>query len=336
MLSASIDHVLATLGVAVAYLALVRLADVNEREPIWSVLVAFVIGGAAAGALFLGVDRVVLTLGAWPGAILREVALGVSLAVVCAVLAAVSRLQGWPLMADVLDGIIYGAAAGLGFTCAETIATIAPQPSLVTLAAPPLVDMAATSALSGLAQGVFGAMIGAGFGMTTSRRGATRWLWPLLGVALAIAAHGLHDVLAHGDALAGEAALWRSRLALALPLAAVVGFAAFELVAERRMIAHELAVEVQGGDVTAGELSLLNSVVRRQGLYLSLLLRTRFDALRALAALHNQQVMLALLKRRAARGDDATRAQVQGQVARLRQAIRGSRARLAATPEVTR
>ena len=332
MLSASIDQVLATLGVSLAYLLLVRLADVNEREPLWSVATAFVIGGAAAGALFLGVDRATLFVGAWPGAVWREVSLAVALAVVFQVFRAVERLQGWPLVADPLDGLIYGAAAGLGFSCAETIATLAPD----ALFGPPnLLEFAGRSAVTGLAQGVFGALLGAGVGRAAGRQGLMRWIGPLVGLGLAVAAHGLHDVLAHGDALAGESGVWRRQLAMGLPLVAVVGFAIFELLAERRAIARELAGEIASGDVTADELSLLTQVPRRQRLYLSLLLRGRLAALRAVAAMHNQQAMLALLTRRATGGDEASPARAARELAAVRRAIRDSRARLSAASEVT-
>lgn len=335
MLSPSIDQVLATLGVALAYLVLVRLTDVNEREPVWSVLLAFVAGGAAAGALFLGVDRVTLNFGTWPGAALRELALCVAIAVIFRGFAEIGRLQGWPLVSDVLDGVIYGAAAGLGFSCGEAIALLDPAPSL-TLAPTSLFDAATRAALSGLAQGVFGAMLGAGFGMTADRGRPMRWIWPVVALALAIVAHGAHDVLAHGNALAGSEALWRTRLALALPVAGLVAIATFELVAERRTIAQQLADDTAGGDSTPDELALLTNVPRRQVHYLRLLLGGRWSALRAAAALHNQQVMLALAKHRASHGDAETRAATAREIAALRQAIRDRRTRIASALEVSR
>lgn len=326
MLSPSIDQVVATLGVAVGYLVLIRLADANEREPIWSVLCAFVIGGAAAGALFLGIDRVTLNFGTWPGAALREIALFTALAVVMRVFTEVGRLKGWPLVSDVLDGVIYGAAAGLGFSCGEAIAQLSPE-SALPLASASLWDLTVRAALSGLAQGVFGAVLGAGFAMAAGTTGPTRWLWPVAALGLAVAAHGGHHVLAVGDALGGQRALWRSRSALGLPLAAMLALAIFELFAERRAIVRELADEVDGGSVTGGELALLTHVVRRQWFYLRLLAGARWGALRQAAALHNQQVMLALAKRRQRQAtpvpDGLTR-----EIAVLRQAIHESRAQL--------
>ena len=111
---------------------------------------------------------------------------------------------------------------------------------------------------------------------------------------------------------------------------------AVELFAERRAIARELADEVDTGDVTADEMALLTHVIRRQWLYLRLLAGARWAALRAAAALHNQQVMLALAKRRARRGDKERRAAAERHIAALRHAIRESRATLAARPGVAR
>lgn len=334
MLSPSIDQVLATLGVALAYLLLVRLADVNEREPLWTVLLAFVVGGAAAGALFLGVSHVTLNFGTWPGAALRELALCVALLILFRGFAEIGRLQGWPLVSDVLDGLIYGAAAGLGFSCGEAIALLDTEPSLM-LPSTSLVDMASRAALNGLAQGVFGAILGAGLGMTADRARPMRWISPVVALALAIAAHGGHEVLAHGNALAGDAALWRSRLALALPVVAIAGIAIFELIAERRKIAQQLADDTSSGDATPDELALLTNVARRQMHYLRLLLHARWSALRAAAALHNQQVMLALAKHRASHGDADTRAATAREIAALRQAIRDRRTRIGSAPEVS-
>lgn len=335
MLSTSIEQVLATLGVAVGYLVLIRLIDVNEREPIWSVLFAFVAGGAAAGALFLAADRVTLNFGSWPGAVLREVALFAALMIVFRVFAEIGRLEGWPLVSDALDGVIYGAAAGLGFNCGEAIAMAGAVPSL-TIASTNVLDVAARSALAGLAQGVFGAMLGAGYAMAIDRTRAARWTWPIVALALAVVAHGGHHVLAHGNALAGEWAVWRSRLAVAVPLLAVVALGVFELFAERRAIARELADEVDTGDVTADEMALLTHVIRRQWLYLRLLAGARWAALRAAAALHNRQVMLALAKHRARGGDKERRAAAERHMAALRRAIREGRATLTARSGVAR
>ncbi len=321
MLSSSIDQVAATSSVALAYLVLVRLVDVNEREPIWSLLLAFVLGGAASGALNLGIDRVLLNFDTWPGAALRELALFVAVGATFRILTAIGRLQGWSEVSDVVDGLIYGGAAGLGFTCGELIANLDPTPSL-SLATGSLVGMVGRSAASGLAQGVFGAVLGAGFGLAAARSTRARWIWPFAALAAAILLHGAHDVLAHGDALGGEAAMWRSRLALALPFVAVVVLGAVGLLSERRAIADELASEASTGYVTADELALLTDVARRQGLYLRLLATARLRRLRMTAALHNRQVMLALAKRRVAHAThEADRADARHAVDALRRAI---------------
>ena len=336
MLSSSFDQVLATLVVALAYLALVRLADVNEREPIWSLLVAFVLGGAGAAALHLSVDPVVLNFGTWPGTALRELASFAALAVTFGILTEVGRLQGWSEVSDSVDGLIYGAAAGLGFACGEVIANLDPAASL-TFATGGVVTAAGVSALTGLAQGVFGAILGAGFGLALTTSSRARWTWPLVALVVAIAAHAGHELLAHGNALGGDAALWRSRVALALPLIAVVAFGVYGLVSERRAIARELSSEAADGYVTADDLALLMNVGRRQLRYVGLLASARVGRLRTVAALHNRQVMLALAKRRLSRlAAEPDRAQPDREVVALRRAILITRARLDAATETRR
>jgi hypothetical protein len=80
------------------------------------------------------------------------------------VLGAVARWRGWSEVNGLLDGVVYGAAAGLG------TATGAAFTLELLVGASPVGRSPSGGAtlagvtLSGLAQGLFGAIIGAGFG----------------------------------------------------------------------------------------------------------------------------------------------------------------------------
>lgn len=332
MFSSTIEDVLALVVVALLYLVIVRCLDVNEREPIWSLLLAFVVGGAAAGALNLGVTSVALNLDVWRGAALREVSLFVAIALVFKILDEIGRLRGWSEVTDLVDGLIYGMAAGLGFVCGEAIAQLDPAATIDLGHVSVLVTIRST-AVAGLAQGVFGALLGAGFGLVLASRARTRWAWPFVALGIAIVCHAAHSQLAFGNALGGASALLRSRLALAIPVIAVAALAVYGLATERRAIARELADERAGGYVTTSEIGLLERPWIRQLRYVRALLTMRTREWRMLPALHNRQVMLALAKRRAAQTRDGrARRDADAEVDALRRSILVLRAQLHDTP----
>ncbi|MEO8481200.1 MAG: PrsW family glutamic-type intramembrane protease [Acidobacteriota bacterium] len=327
MFSSTIEDVLALVVVALLYLAIVRYLDVNEREPVWSILLAFVIGGAAAGALNLGVTSVTLNLDPWRGAAFREISIFVAVAIVFKIFDAIGRLRGWSEVTDVVDGLIYGMAVGLGFVCGEAIAQLGPASIVDVGRSGPLTTIRAT-ALAGLAQGVFGAVIGAGFGLATSNRGWARWAWPFVGLSAAIVCHGAYQQLAFGNAL-GASAVLRGRLALAMPIVSLVALAAYGLATERRVIARELADESAAGYVTASEIALLERPWRRHLRYARALMLLQTREFSARPALHNRQVMLALAKLRAAgAADDQGRRDAEVEIAALRRSITAIRAQL--------
>ncbi len=326
MLISTIDEVFATVVVALIYLVVVRAVDVNEREPMWAVLLTFVLGGAGAGLLNLIVDPVTLNLGAWQGALLREVALFLAVGVAFQILASIGRLRGWSEVTDLVDGLIYGFAAGLGFTCGEAVATLDAS-QMVPFAVTGAAATIGRVALAGLAQGVFAAIVGAGLAVAVTRRTGVSRLLALAGLGLAIAVHGAHQVLAYGNALGGPNAVVRAQVALALPVLAVAALVVYGLARERRVIASQLAADPEAA--TAAERELLGHVPRRQGLYLRALLTGRMSDLRALSALHNRQVMLALINRRAGHTTDAAaRHAALAEVEALRRGIRAARSHL--------
>lgn len=323
-----LGEILITLGVAWIYLTCVRFVDVNEREPVWALATVFLLGllGACVAELFVGSEA--LSVPIWRGAFAVEATKLISLLVGIGIFSAVARLRGWSEFSDLTDGIIYGIAVGLGYSTGETLVRELQTAHLIALQVghSPL-QTAINAAAGGLSHGVFAAVAGLGIGAAFDARGRlAEGLWALLGLAGATLLNGLFRILAHGNALGGDAGHLRAWLAVLLPLVLVVAIGLFSLTRERRVLRSQLAGEVDAGVVSAEAAALLDSFWRRQLGYLRLLLGGRVGQCLHLAALHNRQVQLALLKQRAAReSSPAHRARVEAQVALIRNAIRHAR-----------
>jgi hypothetical protein len=313
---------IATLVIAAAYLLAVRLVDFNEKEPLWAVAMLFVFGGLAAVGLTLAVDTAFLELEVVAGVLTKELARFLAFGAGFAGLFAVARSRGYSDINGLMDGVVYGAAGGLGFATGLAFA----QQLLLPASDLPLSTQSVVGygqiALGGLADGVFGALMGIGFAAALEARAVwTRAAAPALGYLVAAAGHLGYDWVAVGDPF-GDGAALRKWVALLLPVALVAVVTVVALRSEGRAIAEELRSEADTGAVSAEELHILGSVGAREGLYFKTLLRGDLGAWTALHDLHNRQVQLALAKRKAAREkDEARRRTGGGEVARLRQAV---------------
>lgn len=325
------NEILITLAVAWIYISIVRFVDINEREPVWSLALAFGFGLGAATLLPLLVESSTLVLTVWPGAAFVESAKFVGFAAVALAFAGIARTRGWSELTDLVDGMVYGITLGLGYSTGEILAQqlASSHSTIIPLLQSPGRAIVG-SALAGLSHGVFGALVGLGFGAAIERRSLAAWLLlPLAGLAAAIGADGLFRILAHGNALGGQAGVTRAWLAVIIPMAAMIVIGLFGLQAERRIIHAELVDEVTAGTLSSAELGLLESFWRRQLTYVSLLLQGQVKRCLDLAALHNRQVQLALFKRQAARATEPARAQLQKQVTTVRAALHRARAAVA-------
>ncbi len=320
-----LGEILITVGVAWIYLTFVRFVDVNEREPVWALATVFGLGllGACVAELFIGSEA--LNGSIWHGAFAVEATKLISLLAGIGIFSAVSRIRGWSEFSDLTDGIIYGIAVGLGYSTGETLVRELQTAHLIALHAgtSPL-QTALNAAAGGLSHGVFAAVAGLGIGAAFDARGRlAEGLWAIVGLAGATLLNGLFRILAHGNGLGGAEGHFRAWLAVLLPLLLLVGVGLFSLTRERRVLRAQLAEEADAGVVSAEEVALLDSFWRRQFSYLRLLVRGRVGQCLHLAALHNRQVQLALLKHRAAReSSPAQRTRMEAQAALIRRVIR--------------
>lgn len=312
------------LVVAIIYLALVRFMDLNEKEPLWAVGSMFLLGAVTAAILPLLVGSAVLELNPLWEAVSEEVAKFVAFFLGVVMLAAVARSRGWSEISGLMDGIVYGTALGFGFATGEAfVRELAVGGALGgAIDAGPLATLW-TTALVGLSDGLFGAIIGAGFGAAAGIRPLAKEVgYPAAGLVGAILAHAAYTLLAEGNALGGTAGLVRAWVALVVPVLLVVTIMVLALVRERRAIRDELAHERENGAVTEDELAVLGNFGTRRSRYVRALMGGDFDGWLAMREIHNRQVQLALAKSRASReSDPERRAAAEAEAQRLRAAI---------------
>lgn len=314
--------------VAVVYLVVLRTIDLNEREPLWALGLALGLGAVAAAVAAAVVDPSFRVLDTFGEALTAETGKLVALVLAVAALEGISRLRGWSELNGPVDGLVYGAAVGLGWAAGEAFhrellagAALAGADDTSSL------TLLWTTALDGLAEGLFGAIIGAGFGAALAARGAVRALVALVAYGAALLAHMGFQLLASGDSLSGSFA--RTLVAALIPLALVLALAVSGLVRERRAIAGELADEAAGGVVTEEDLARLRSRGARRAYAGARLMKGDLDGWLAARALHNRQVQLALTERRARGESDAgRRAGLDAEAAHLRTSILALKARL--------
>jgi len=163
---------------------------------LWGAVVAPAVAAAANGALRLwfasvaGAEQGTSLAATFGAPLVEEGAKAVALAVL--VLAWRDDLR------DAIDGIVYGALIGIGFTLAENLYYFAI--AAVTGGEAGLAESVyLRAALGGVLHPTFTATIGAGIGWgRAAPAGAVRWLAPLLGFVLAVLQHAAWNGLGAG------------------------------------------------------------------------------------------------------------------------------------------
>lgn len=236
---------------ALAYTLVVWWLDRFEREPFRLLMIAFFWGAVPAIALailleirlgdpFAAVEQVLLRQFATDSLlvpVIEEVTKGIALLVLFILV----RNE----FDNVLDGVVYGSVIGFGFAMTENALYFTDL--LHRGRADQLTNVAMLRLLMfGLNHAFYSAIVGAGFGLAAEVTGPLRrwrWVFPMLGLLLAIAFHAVHNL--------GLALATTSRAALLIALLATWG-GVFLLVVivllawseERRWIAVELWPEI--------------------------------------------------------------------------------------------
>jgi RsiW-degrading membrane proteinase PrsW (M82 family) len=283
--------------------ALIRLADLNENEPLAVVGALCAWGATGALAIAVALDALIVdslstrvdavfgpTLSAPP---VEEAAKGLALAIVFLASTAVARRRGWFEFQGVTDGLVYGAAVGLGFALGENLYYLAELSDLYggERAAEIVRERVGVLGLGALGHALYAAVFGAALGIATWARGRdAKAAIAFGGFLLATLLHGLHNggaeallVLRHGwedvaewTTTGGVPQEVATRLAddeadlsqllsvveIALVAACVAAGAAW-LWVERRALRHHLAAEADAGVVTAEEAAAVPAFRRR-------------------------------------------------------------------------
>jgi protease PrsW len=185
------------------FLTLVWLADRYEREPWWLVMLAAAWG--AVPAVFLScvaefaVNRPLgMALGSGPAEVLGTVLVAPPVEEVVKALALLLIVTiGRQQFDDVLDGMVYGAAVGVGFSFVEDAFYFLGSVSTDGLGGAGITFVLRNIAFV-LNHSLFSAVTGIGFGLARlyHRNSLARFGWPLVGLTFAILLHMAHNSLA--------------------------------------------------------------------------------------------------------------------------------------------
>jgi RsiW-degrading membrane proteinase PrsW (M82 family) len=248
---------------AIAYLLLLNAVDRYEKEPWTLVLAAVGLGAVVAPIVSMAVLGALGHRQTLPGelattgdplpAIVEQVVKGALL------LALVHVIRDE--FDDVIDGIVYGAALGVGFAATQ---------SLLFWMGPSRLDLptTATVLVAGLNQAFYGAVVGAIVAIASTLRSPRRyWLVVLLGIATAALLDAFHDSLPlilariaqRPDPLVGSVTkaigiAVNGLGLLTLLIAVVLGWRR-----ERRILLAELRSEVEAGLIPLRDLDAITS-----------------------------------------------------------------------------
>jgi RsiW-degrading membrane proteinase PrsW (M82 family) len=258
--------------VILGYLLVIWWLDRYEREPLWMLLLVFAwgaIGGTSFGCLCsvpfaIGATAVAGESGgqAFTAVVVAPVVEELTKGVVLAALLLTRHID------NETDGLIYGAATGLGFAIVEN-AVYAVGASKMGTGAVIMVVFLRTF-LSALVHCISSGILGMTIGYACHRAGAARWfVWPALGLALAIANHAIWNGMAMAVEfkLIGEA----SPLLLALGIIIVIGASAtmfgltqLSLRREHAVIRRHLLAEASLGVLPAEHAAIIPYWSRRR------------------------------------------------------------------------
>jgi RsiW-degrading membrane proteinase PrsW (M82 family) len=188
--NAGVAVVLAALVVPILYVAYIHHADVHEGEPL-VVLGSTVLSGALLGVALAALTRsymsrfaltqiVATAQGSPPASLILLLGVSVPLVGELVKLAGPLFLRRWPQFRnEVMDGAVFGVAAGVGFAAGSTLVNYWPiiRGGYAPTAGPGLADWTATlvglAIIRPLVQGTTSALIGAGIWAASLRRGDT-------------------------------------------------------------------------------------------------------------------------------------------------------------------
>jgi RsiW-degrading membrane proteinase PrsW (M82 family) len=341
---------------AVVFLLLIRFLDLYEREPLSVLAIMAAWGATGAVALSLVGNGIVLgllppevgeTFGpAIAAPLVEEAAKGLALGIAFCLSWWAARRFGFLEFEGLTDGIVYGAAVGLGFAFTEDLLYLLNVANERGLEAG-LSEYASRVDFFGVGQlghAVYAAAFGAGLGLATWAQSWRGWLgFPLLGLVGAMMMHAVHNGLPslmlawrygldNASAAMGGRSIPKELFARMQATAETANAASkvvdYALVAvfialmvlwlrhQRRVVRDELAAEIRAGLLSHEEWEMMPRYWSRTKEYWRLLGEGKLERWRLLRRIHNELVDLAFLKWRLRRA-----AEVRGQIERRRKRI---------------
>lgn len=283
---------------AVVILLLIRFLDIYEREPMAVVGMMALWGGTFAPALVLAARRRMLEVlpnddpvqSAISAAFVEEPVKGVALLAAFALSYVFARRFGWLEFEGVTDGVVYGAAVGLGFAFTEDVFYLVQQAD-ISSGLEVFLQRADFLGLTMVQHAVYTGTFGAGLGLATWERSwFTRIAYGALGLALAVTMHAAHNgMAAAGLALPARGSDFIFVLAF---LAAMLGW----LRRQRRVLRDELEAEKETGLIDEADVDEVSSFWRGVQSRWRLTREGKIDELRVRRVLHNELVELAFAR----------------------------------------
>jgi RsiW-degrading membrane proteinase PrsW (M82 family) len=251
--------VLALVLSAGLYVTLLWLADPHGCEPVNHLVVTVTLGAAVVPILTrLAEAAFGLPDSIFPAALLRYVLVPLSpwTALVEEVAKSSVVLGEFVLSRrtfhDAMDGVVVGAAVGLGLAFAQSLAHVRALAAIVEITGPAPGPVLNLLVVGGLGQCVFTALFGAGLGYmrATAPRG---WIYPVIGFCAAVLCHiGYVGAPAPAAAVARGAADWAG-------VVLVVVLMVWGRARSRRIVRDMLADEVAHGALTEDELAVFST-----------------------------------------------------------------------------
>lgn len=300
------------LAPALIYILIIWWLDRYEKEPLGLAALAFVWGATPAVILAL-IFEIVLGIPFAGTGLVGDFSQGAVVAPIVeegtkGIILLVLFLAYRHEFDDVLDGILYGALVGLGFSVVENVVygfrfafPDGYQPGLTPDLNAVFAGWFLRSGLFGLNHAFFTSITGATLGYLRSNPGVrSRWGLPLLGLAGAIGFHSLHNTLVSvGEFVGDDAALLGCGISLFTDWAGISVLLVVALIAgtrERRWIEAHLREEVAVGRFSPGEYQMLISARRRWLARMDTLTRNGWGAFRRLGRLQQLATELAFRK----------------------------------------
>lgn len=254
-----IFSLLAAIVPMLLYLFFVWKFDRYDREPISLVLISYFWGAAGAIILTL-ILSTMLELLLSVSSLKQNIPTIFSTSVVAPVLEEMTKGFFLLIMVrnnkfdNVTDGIVYGAAIGLGFGMTENfLYFIANSSSLSKWIFVVVVRTFFSAVMHGVATGTFGAFVG----HAKFKRGLTKGFYTLAGLLIAMAIHATWNTF-----VTFESTAWIGIVFMILSIAIFITVFNLSVRNEAKMIYSELNEEYKNGLIPFEHLSILSSSIR--------------------------------------------------------------------------